>query len=112
MNVIKVPCQPSRFTRIPFLTLCILQSHLVSQYVVAEDLLWHGGEERDGVGHRQAHLLFCISHLKQKQQSPLNSTRLDLGGQVSPLSKGVSRMGRRTRGGGMERIWGCLAKLY
>ena len=44
--------------------------------MVAEDLLRHGGEERDGVGHRQAHLLFCIFPLKQQHAvaSQLHST--------------------------------------
>ena len=36
--------------------------NLVAQNVITENLLGHRGEERDGVGHGEAHL-FCISHL-------------------------------------------------
>ena len=53
----------------------ILYPYLVSQNVVTENLLGHRGEERDGVGHGEAHL-FCISHLASQTAvaSRLNST--------------------------------------
>ena len=43
--------------------------------MVTENLLGHRGEERDGVGHGEAHL-FCISHLASQTAvaSRLNST--------------------------------------
>ena len=43
-------------------------NYLVAQNVVAEDLLRHRGDERDGVGHREAHLFRPT--LLFKQQSP------------------------------------------
>ena len=70
----------------------ILYPYLVSQNVVTENLLRHRGEERDGVGHSEAHL-FCI--LPFKQQSPHISRKVV---KFPPLSGGVSM----SKGGG---IW-------
>ena len=79
----------------------LINRHLVAQYVVAEDLLRHGGEERDGVGHRQAHLFTCISHLKQQSVSGsrlLSTQRLGWSS-FSTFKRGFKN-GKESRGGG------------